>query len=306
MKEIWSRLTSADGVLMSFIHKYLVYPFRSFTFVDALDILVLFVIIFWLYRFIKERRAGRLAVGLIVLAVISYVSSVLGMRAMHSLLLNFTQVGIVAIVVIFQPELRDALEKMGNTPSGIRRIGGQGKNDSSIAALISAVSEAATAMAADKTGALIIVERGTKLGEFMATGVEMDAKPSPELLRNIFFNKSPLHDGAVIIRGDRICAAGCILPSSRNSSVFVDMGTRHRAAVGITEISDAVAVVVSEENGIISIANNGIIKRNYNSGSLKEDLFLLLAGTSQADYHQKNKTESSVSAPADNTEEHGE
>lgn len=268
----------SEGNLSGFVKKYIVNPFLSMTVVDVLDILVLFAVIYWGYRFIRERRAGRLAIGLLLVVGVALLSAVLEMRAVSALLLNMYQVGLLAIVVIFQPELRDALEKMGNTPSNFHKLGNNNPAGVGVASLISVLSEAVCAMSAEKTGALIVIERGTRLGEFITTGEELDAVPSTALIRNLFYDKSPLHDGAVVIRDGRICAAGCILPSAQNESVFINMGTRHRAAVGISEISDAVVLVVSEETGTISIANNGIIKRDYDSGSLKEDLFLLLAG----------------------------
>ena len=143
------------------------------------------------------------------------------------------------------------------------------------------LSEAACELSRERCGALIVIERNTKLGDYIKTGVELDALMSCELLGNLFFNRSPLHDGAVIIRAGKVCAAGCILPSSKSQSLPKDLGTRHRAAVGISEQSDAVVIVVSEETGTISIANNGILKRGYNSGTLKDDLFLLLTGNTE-------------------------
>jgi diadenylate cyclase len=143
------------------------------------------------------------------------------------------------------------------------------------------LSEAACDLSKEKCGALIVIERDSKLGDYIKTGVELDANMSCELLGNLFFNRSPLHDGAVIIRNGKICAAGCILPSSKSTDIPKELGTRHRAAVGISEQSDAVVIVVSEETGNISIANNGILKRGYNSGTLKDDLFLLLSGNTE-------------------------
>jgi diadenylate cyclase len=152
-----------------------------------------------------------------------------------------------------------------------------------VAATIGVLSDAACDLSREKCGALIVIERNTKLGDYIKTGIELDALMSCELFANLFFNRSPLHDGAVIVRGGKIAAAGCILPSSKSSAIPKELGTRHRAAVGISEQSDAVVIVVSEETGTISIANNGVLKRNYNSGTLKDDLFLLLTGTTEED-----------------------
>lgn len=175
-------------------------------------------------------------------------------------------------MVLFQPELRSALEKMGGESlRGIRSIGEQ-KTASQVYAAIDSVAAAVTEMSASKTGALIVFERSTKLGDLILTGTVINADPSPFLIKNVFFNKAPLHDGALIVRDGRLYAAGCLLPLSTNPDIIKDLGTRHRAAIGMSENSDAVVVVVSEETGTVSVAYEGTLKRGFNRSSLSKEL----------------------------------
>ncbi len=250
----------------------------DFSLVDALDILFLSVLLYVAYKFMRDRRAGKLALGLLIFLGLLIVSSVLEMHAIQFVFQNFYQIGFLAVVIVFQPELRAGLEKMGTTPfSGLKGLApSDTKEIANISADIDVLCEAVCDMARSKTGALIVIERSTKLGEYIKSGVLVNAQMSPFLLRNIFFNKAPLHDGAVIIRGHRIFAAGCFLPLSTMDDIVQSLGTRHRAAIGMSEASDAVVIVVSEETGIISIATDGTLKRNYNYNSLKQDLLKLL------------------------------
>lgn len=256
--------------------------------VSVIDILIVSILMFGIYKFIRDRRASKLALGLGLIFAVFFISNIFDMAAMRFILQNFYQVGIIAIIIVFQPELRDALEKVGTTPINIRKINNRSKTNTKATSSIAVIADAVCEMAKERTGALIVLERTTKLGDYIKTGVEIDAKISSHLFRNIFFNKSPLHDGAVIIRNFRICAAACILPTSANAEAVKDLGTRHRAAVGISEVSDAVVVVVSEETGTISIANNGLLKRHYNLASLKEDLFILLSSANGNATYQLN------------------
>lgn len=246
--------------------------------VDILDIFLLSVLLYIVYRFMKDRRAGKLALGLLLFLGVLIVSSVLKMHAIQFIFQNFYQIGFLAIIIVFQPELRAALEKMGTTPfSGLKGLApSDTKEIANISADIDVLCEAVCDMARSKTGALIVIERSTKLGEYIKSGVLINAQMSPFLLRNIFFNKAPLHDGAVIIRGHRIFAAGCFLPLSTTDDIVQSLGTRHRAAIGMSEASDAVVIVVSEETGIVSIATDGALKRNFNYNSLKQELLKLL------------------------------
>ena len=180
---------------------------------------------------------------------------------------------LVVAVIIFQPELRRVLESVGR--SNLRKIGKNQLIDSereNIEKYITGICKAVSNMHENKIGALIVFERDTPLGEIINTGTAVDAVISDELVQNIFYPKSPLHDGGMVVRGDRIMAAGCILPLSANSELNSELGTRHRAAIGMSEVSDAVVVVVSEETGIISVAHDGKIERNFNHISLREYL----------------------------------
>ncbi len=245
---------------------------------DVFDILILAFVLYFLYIFIRDRRAGKLAVGFVLIIALYFVSSALNMYALKLIFDNFYQVGILAIFIVFQPELRAALEKVGGTPiSGLKNITSDTGKLAALGAQIESVCDSATALSRDKVGALLVIERTTKLGEYIKSGVVIDAAISPYIIRNIFFNKAPLHDGAVIIREGRVYAAGCFLPLSTNYDIDKDLGTRHRAAIGMSEASDAVVIVVSEENGVISMAVNGSLKRNYNYTTLKQELNVLLA-----------------------------
>ncbi len=245
---------------------------------DIIDIAIVSFVFYYLYKFIRERRAGKLAVGILILLLVLLLSEILDMYAIGFLLTNFFQVGIIAIIIVFQPELRSALEKVGAEPLKSLRNIGEAKtgNVTQTKQAIAEITQAACDMSLDKTGALIVIERGTKLGDITKTGTFINANVTAFLIRNIFFNKAPLHDGAMIVRNNRIHSAGCFLPLSTNDDIIKDLGTRHRAAIGMSENSDAVVVVVSEETGTISVALEGHLKRNFSYNTLKKELSSLL------------------------------
>lgn len=244
---------------------------------DIFDILILSILFFFVFKFIINKRAARLALGLVFVMIVMVLSWIFDMKAMNLIFQNFTQAGIIAIIIMFQPELRSALEKIGNAPlSNIKNISSDNRTLAFKINAISTITETVCELSMEKTGALIVIERSTKLGEHIKTGSILNAQLSGQLLKNIFFNKAPLHDGAVILRNYRIYSAGCFLPLSLNEEIDESMGTRHRAALGITEVSDAVVVVVSEETGKISIAHDGILTQNYSYKSLKKELTQLL------------------------------
>ncbi len=241
---------------------------RSITIVDIIDILLLSVFLFYIYRFIRSRRAGTLAIGLGLVIAVLFLSVIFNMRAIKYILQNFYQVGLIAFIIIFQSDLRAGLERVGTT--SIRNF--KPVSEAEIKATkntITIVSETAEKLSGKKIGALIVIERKTRLGDYLSQGVIINADLSVELLGNVFFDKAPLHDGAVIIRENRLYAAGCYLPLS-TSDLSKELGTRHRAALGLSEQSDALIIVVSEETGIISVASNGELTRNFNSVSLRE------------------------------------
>lgn len=263
--------------LKQFFQEYIINTVRSMDWKDVIDILLLSVILFFLYRFIRDRRAGKLLMGLALVFVLTILAEAVELNAVRFIFSDFRQIGVIAILILFQPELRSALEKVGGTPlSSLRNITSESKDMATINAEIDAICAAASDLSREKVGALIVIERSTKLGEYIKSGVLIDAVISPHILRNLFFNKAPLHDGAVIIRNSRICAAGCFLPLSTQEDIDKDLGTRHRAAIGMSEISDAVVIIVSEETGTISLSVDGNLKRNYNYSSLKQELNVLL------------------------------
>lgn len=243
---------------------------------DVIDILLVAVIFYYAFKFLRERRAGKLALGVLLFMIMQFVSDVTNMRALQFILQNVLQVGLIAIIIVFQPELRSALEKVGGESiKGIKSIRDQ-KERQSRAGMIRELCETVTDLAADKTGALIVIEQSTKLGDAIKSGTKINADINSFLLKNIFFNKAPLHDGAVIIRDTRVYAAGCFLPLSQRSDICKDLGTRHRAAIGMSENSDAVVIVVSEETGAISVAYDGELRRGFDYMTLYSELEQLL------------------------------
>ena len=258
--------------------------FQVLKLTDIIDIFLIALIVYQLLKVLKETRAMQLVKGIFLLFLILQISSWAHLTTLNYLLRNAMQVGMFAIVVIFQPELRNLLEKMGRSNVGklIDVATGKISNDDDDYA-VSEIVTASVNMSSTKTGALIVIERETKLGDVIKTGTLLDAEVSSALLENIFFPKTPLHDGAVIIRGDRIHTAGCFLPLTSNTNLSRDLGTRHRAALGISEASDAIVVIVSEETGKISIALNGSLTRNLTEQTLKTALGKALAKKTDRD-----------------------
>ncbi len=260
-------------VVKDFFGKFLIEPVNQIQVKDVIDILMLAFILFFIYRLIRDSRAWKLLVGLGVILLVTIIARSFDMNGITFIFGNFQQIGVLAILILFQPELRMALEKVGETPiSGVKSIASESKDLAAHSAEIDAICTAVNDLARDKVGALIVIERSTKLGDFIKSGVIVDAAISPHLLRNLFFNKAPLHDGAVIIRNSRICAAGCFLPLSTKEDINKDLGTRHRAAIGLTEVSDALVIVVSEETGTVSVSMEGNLERNFNYATLKQKL----------------------------------
>lgn len=240
--------------------------------VNVLDILVMSLLFFAVYKFISKRRAGKLAIGLVLIFAVWGLSTLVGARGLNFILSNFYQVGMLAIIVVFQPELRAALEKVGGNPivTGIKNIATESRDEAEIKTATEALVTAMCDLSKTKTGALVVIENTTKLGDYIQSGKIVDAKITTPLLKNIFFNKAPLHDGAVIIRDLRIYAAGCFLPLASRDDMVGNLGSRHRAAVGVSENSDALVIVVSEETGTISVAYQGELSRQYSYDKLYE------------------------------------
>lgn len=260
------------------VQSTVVEPFSRFGVADAFDILFLAAAFFGIYRFIRYRRAFKLLLGVIALFLLDLLSAACGFTALHEIFRWLNVGGAAVFAVAFLYECRDLLETVGTVFFRLRNLNFRSADGDNAETMLSVVSDAAMALSKEKTGALIVLERTTKLGDYAKTGTEIDAAPSVKLFRNLFFNKSPLHDGAVIVSHGRIAAAGCILPTTKNDTVCANVGTRHRAGIGISEVSDAVVVIVSEENGVISIAIDGDLKRGYNAASLREALLPLMLG----------------------------
>ena len=252
---------------------------------DFIDIAIVSYAVYKCIKLVKETRAAQLVKGVLILIILTQLSDWLQFNATNYILSNTMQVGVFALLVVFQPELRRVLEKMGTTTFG--RIFSQEYEAENITPRI---CEAVEYMAERKIGALIIMERNTKLGDIMTSGTVLNAKVSPQLLINIFIPNTPLHDGATVIGDNIIKASACFLPLSQNNSLSKEMGTRHRAAVGVSEITDCVAIVVSEETGTISIAQNGKITRNLTAKTLGEKLDeIMLSDKGDADLGKKRK-----------------
>ncbi len=240
---------------------------------DILDIVVLSFLLYKAIQLVRETHAGQLMKGVIYLLVAYLVASILDMNMMKMILEVVWEIGLIAIIVLFQPELRMVLEKLGKSKLGVLgRVMAMEEEEHLYRNTLDSVVKACSAMAETKTGALIVLEQTTILNDVVNSGSEIDGAVSKDLLCNIFYPKSPLHDGAVIIRNNRLCAASCILPLTQNSQISRELGTRHRAAIGLSEQSDAIVVVVSEETGIISVVQRGQIRRGFDSITLKTEL----------------------------------
>lgn len=245
---------------------------RTISPIDIIDILLVAYLIYKGIQLIRETRAEQLIKGIILFVLAYYISTVVGLKAMSYILINIFQFGVIALIIVFQPELRSALEHLGRSSVGRFRLFNFDDTNSEemrIRNEIYAVCEAAQWLQKDRIGALILFERRTRLGEIVKTGTVLNADMSSDLICNIFYPKAPLHDGAMILRDGRVYAAGCFLPLSQNQELSRELGTRHRAALGISESCDVLVVVVSEETGIISLVQNGVIKRNLTIDTLR-------------------------------------
>ncbi len=269
---IWSEICA-------WFMQYVATPFVNIGVRDVFDILLLTILIYEVYRFIRNRRAGRVMIGLLVVVSLGLLLQLFGLRAISYITALFGAAAFFCVVVIFQPEIRDALERIGNatflnpgSDSIPRKHYGMAKS------VADEVVDAVFKMSESKTGALIIFEGLTKLGDHIESGKIVDARVTSHLLRNIFYDKAPLHDGALVIRNMRIWSASCVLPSTKGNLNFGSMGTRHRAAVGVTEVSDALALMVSEETGIVSVAQDGKLLRGVDPDTLRDILMTYLAG----------------------------
>ena len=237
-----------------------VYAFMSIKIKDILDILIVAFLIYKVVNLVRSTSTARVARAIVVLLLATWITGLFQMEMLNFGLNKILELGVIALVIMFQPELRRALERMGGK-SVKELLSGkspQGEMEEAILATVSACE----IMSKERVGVLLIFERATSLEDYFKTGTLLDAKTSEQLLRNLFFPKASLHDGAVIIRGGRVAAAGCVTPISENPHLSSDLGTRHRAGVGTSEVTDAVVVIVSEETGTISVAVGGMLKRH--------------------------------------------
>ena len=249
----------------------------NFQFKDAVDIIIVAFLIYGVVKLVRETRAGQLVKGLFLLVILFIISSYFNLVMVSRVLAYFFQFAFVAILIVFQPEIRKALEQVGRNNVGqsiAAVVTGRDRSydRAQIRKAINAVVDGVGILQQLKMGALIVFERKTKLGDIIETGTQINCEPSGQIVGNIFFNKAPLHDGAMIIRDGMIHAAGCILPLTKSTSVSAELGTRHRAALGVSEESDAVVVVVSEETGQISVAVNGVLARRFTRDTLRDVL----------------------------------
>lgn len=256
---------------------------------DFIDILIIAIVAYYIIGIIKDTRAMQLAKAIIILIVFQKVAEILGLYTITYILSIVMQFGFLAIFIIFQPELRQALERLGNSRvARYLKLSNSVANDDTSKKVSKEITQAIEYLSERKTGALIVIERQTKLGNVISTGVPLNSEISSELLCNIFTPLAPLHDGAVVVRNEKIVAASCLLPNSQRTNLDSGLGTRHRAAIGVSEVSDALVVVVSEESGRISIAVNGIISRGISISTVE--------GTIQKLFAQEVRPASAVSS----------
>lgn len=239
-------------------------------FFDVLDMAIVAFVVYHIFRFVRRSRSGQVVKAILLIVLALGIANLLQLQVVSFVLNNAVELGFIALVIIFQPEIRRFLEQMGS--GKIKEIFVQETIDDELEYAIRETVEAYTSLSKDKVGALMVFERKTMLDDVLKTGTPLDARVSAELLKNLFWNKAPLHDGAVIVRNGRIVGAGCMLPMSGNVNISRDLGMRHRAGIGISENSDAVVALVSEETGSISVAINGMLKRHLAPATLEQML----------------------------------
>ena len=267
---------------------------------DLVDLLALSYIIYLLLKLIRETRAGQLIKGILLLVAGYFISSFLKLKVIKYILEKVLDIGFLAMIILFQPELRRVLEKFGRTKLGVHFLGLGINSDELVQkwnVAIEAICDSCVELSASCTGALIVVERQVRLGERIETGTVLNALPSKEIFGNIFYPKTPLHDGAAIMRDGIILAAACFLPKPQNDAIInKKLGSRHRAAIGMSENSDAVIIVVSEETGQISVAMNGVLTRDYTREKLKQLLKAEIFNDSENDENSSDENKNIISS----------
>lgn len=266
-------LTWLSGTKLGDVFEKCKNAIANFSIRDFIEIILLAGIIFLAFQLLKGRKAGALATGLIVLACLSFLANVFKFKVLYTLFSTVLGSGLLVVIIIFQPEIRDALEKIGNgSLKGIMSFSDRKKKKEQYLNTIDYICSAVSDLAEESTGALIVIERAIRLSDVTKTGVVIDANVNDLLIRNLFYNKAPLHDGAIVVSGDKIVAAGCFLPLTQRVDLDSSLGTRHRAAMGMAERSDAVVIVVSEETGRISVAYDFSLERNLKPSELRKFL----------------------------------
>ena len=264
------------------------------------DLLVLSYIVYLLLKLIRETRAGQLIKGILLLVAGYFISSFLKLKVINYILEKVLDIGFLAMIILFQPELRRVLEKFGRTKLGVHFLGLGIYSDELVQkwnVAIESICDSCVELSASCTGALIVVERQVRLGEQIETGTVLNALPSKEIFGNIFYPKTPLHDGAAIMRDGIILAAACFLPKPQNDAIInKKLGSRHRAAIGMSENSDAVIIVVSEETGQISVAMNGVLTRDYTREKLKQLLKAEIFNDSENDENSSDENKNIISS----------
>lgn len=274
---------------MEFFKEKVIDTLLSMDLWDVLDIILLACAFFFVYRFAKKRRAIKLIIGVVLLLGLMLLVDAAKLSALGFVFGDFKQLGLIALIIIFQPELRSALEKIGGIRVFNFHANHNDKDGVSAHYVIESVSRAAQRLSSAGHGALIVIERHNSLAEYKRTGSSIDAVISPDMLCSIFYKGTALHDGAVIIRDGRIDSAACVLPMTNRVDIDSELGTRHRAAIGTTEVSDAIVVIVSEETGKISLSIDGELERGFTYSTLRAKLEDILVPKDSAAQKQKSK-----------------
>lgn len=281
------------ATLYAFVDKYMYWlHIPRLGVIDVVEIIIIALLLYYVIMWVRSTRAWTLFKGILVLLLFLLIAAVFQMNTILWLFGKLLNFAVIALVVIFQPELRRALERLGRrNPLALLSNLDIGKNEDSLfsARSINELVRGCFEMGKDKTGALIVIERSVKLNEYVRTGINLDAAISSQLLLNIFEKNTPLHDGAVIMRGDRLVAATCYLPLSDSMFLSKDLGTRHRAALGISEVSDSVTLIVSEETGAVSVAMDGRLYLNKDESFVREELKKAAGLTESASGKQKKR-----------------
>lgn len=261
------------------MQKFFENVFSGISVIDAIDILIVAVVIYQLLKLLKQTRAEQLLKGVLLLVLATVLTGLLNLHTINWILKGAVSLGAVAIIVVFQPELRRALEYLGRSKIMKAPLSQVDKEKGK--KITSHIAKAIETFSRDRVGALIVFERETSLTDIMESGTIVDAELSEQMLGNIFYEGAPLHDGAVIIREGRIYAAGCVLPLTNSKTISKDLGTRHRAGIGITEHSDALVLIVSEETGIISMASEGQLSRFLDIKTVEKTLLNMYMNTGE-------------------------